>query len=387
MDQGRKVKNRDFLIFGEDFARHPHALEHLLRPLFKDNRFIWIETIGLRSPHFSFYDLKRIASKLKKWFVNDERVLEANHQVQVVSPFMIPFNQFSIIRKFNQWSVLRKVRKLTQEFRFENIISISSVPNAADYIGHFNEKTKVYYCVDEFSLWPGLNYDLVNTLEKDLLSKVDFVAATSDQLSLNKKVPGTVTKTITHGVDDKHFSIPEKTQSEVLKFCYFGLFDERSDQEIILRMAQDHPDCEIHIFGNIICPINKLEKCNNIIFHGSVQYDELPANIIEMDAFFLPYTETALTRFINPLKLKEYLCTGRPVVATPLPEVLKLRDYLSIATSPQDFSDFIASMKNKKYHFNRQKVIDYIQQNETWKVKSQIMVSLIEDFEKSKSSN
>lgn len=380
------MKNRDFIIFGEDFARHPHALEHLMRPLFASNRFIWVETIGLRSPHFSLYDLRRIGEKIKGWIFNRKTQKRNPEHIHVVSPFMIPLNQFKIVRKFNQWSVLRSVRKVAEQLQFKDIISISSVPNAADYVGHFNEVTKIYYCVDEFSLWPGLNYDLVSSLEKKLLTKVDFITATSDQLSQSKVLKDKTTTTITHGVDFEHFSIPEKTTLSKVKICYFGLFDERSDQDIILKMALDHQDCEIHLFGNVVCPVSKLEKCQNITFHGSVSYAELPAKIIDMDIFFLPYTETDLTRFINPLKLKEYLCTGRPVVATPLPEVIKLKEYLSIATTPDDFSAFINLYKNKSRSFDRMKILNYIKQNETWQVKSQMMVKLIEDFERSRQS-
>ncbi|MGZ6523202.1 MAG: glycosyltransferase family 1 protein, partial [Bacteroidia bacterium] len=57
------LKGQDLIVFGEDFGRHAHSLEHLLRPLFGENRFIWVETIGLRSPTFSIYDFKRATEK------------------------------------------------------------------------------------------------------------------------------------------------------------------------------------------------------------------------------------------------------------------------------------------------------------------------------------
>ena len=248
------IQNENFIIFGEDFERHPHALEHLLRPLFTKNNFIWVETIGLRSPKFNIYDLKRIIEKLKKWTFtrykpNQFKKRTTKDNFIVISPFMIPFNQYAIIRKFNQWNVTSSIKNIIKRKKIKAPISIASVPNAGDYIGHFKEQLKIYYCVDEFSLWPGLNKKLVENLENKLIQNVDLIIATSEYLYLSKKAPGVSTSLLTHGVDLEHFSIgPLKSKNKSLRLCYFGLFDERSDQFILKSIAEAIPQCEIHIF-------------------------------------------------------------------------------------------------------------------------------------------
>lgn len=376
------IENENFIIFGEDFARHPHALEHVLRPLFLKNKFIWVETIGLRSPRLSLYDLKRIAEKLSQWIGGAKKTpfkkSDIPENIFVIAPFMIPLNQFTLIRKFNQWMVVREVRKAQATHKITDPITIASVPNAADYIGSFEEKLKVYYCVDEFSLWPGLNKSLVEKLEKKLISHVDLILATSEYLAKSKVIAGKTTSIITHGVEFNHFNIgPNNIKDSKVKLCYFGLFDERSNQQIIKDIAEHIMNCEIHIFGNVVCDTKILKHLPNIIFHGNINYHALPSAILEMDIFLLPYVRNELTNNINPLKLKEYLSTGRPVIATELPEVAKLSDYLFLAKTSQDFISTIKKLLSNPNVFSSEKVIHFIKENETWEAKAKLLSSIL----------
>lgn len=375
-DSQGKIVNQDFIVFGEDFGRHAHSLEHLLRPLFADNRFIWVETIGIRSPKLNLYDLARIFEKLKSWIgrgkTRDSKI-DLPARVSVVSPVMIPFNQFSIVRKFNAWSVKRTVQRELLRLQFVNPAIVTSVPNACDYVKLFGQIPVFYVCVDEFSLWPGLNYSLVKKMEDGLLLSSDLVFATSQALQESKSNGKTATLLLTHGVDFAHFNIGTKNEmGSPLKLCYFGLFDERNDQSIIEELAKSLPDAEVHIFGKVVTPTPKLKSISSVVFHGPVTYQELPAVIADMDIFILAYVQNELTRNINPLKLKEYLSTGRPVISTPLPEVVKLKEYLFLADSGSEFAQIAQDLRDGNLQYNSKMVTDYICLNEVWSSKSKL---------------
>ena len=368
------LTNKDLIVFGEDFARHPHSLEHLLRPLFKNNRFIWVETIGMRTPRLSLYDLKKICLKIFRWFRSEKKISAASKKpesIHIVAPFMIPYNQFSAIRWFNKKSVLKAVQKKMIELDFKADFTITSVPNSCDYVGNFSEKKIVYVCVDEFSLWPGLDFNLVSNMESMLLKKSDLVFATSSNLLKLKSNQKSDTILLTHGVDFEHFKLPvKKINPEKIKICYFGLFDERSDQSIIQYIADHVENCEVFIIGSTTCNVAKLKAHPKITFTGPVQYTDLPAKISDMDIFILPYVKNELTNNINPLKLKEYLSTGRPVISTSLAEVLMLKDYLFIADSGIEFKQAIDQLRKNELFFDSKKIQCHMSDTQTWIAKA-----------------
>ena len=377
------LEQQNFIIFGTDFARHPHALEHIVRPLFEKNRFIWVDTVGLRSPTLSIYDLKRIFEKISKWIIKPKAKLASLNKiipknVILISPFMIPYNQLMMIRKFNQWSVSRSVNQAIKMANMSDPILITCLPNTCDVLGAFNERLKIYFCVDELSLWPGLNKELIIKLEKKLIENVDLIITTSDHLAKTKTLPNQLTPIITHGVDFNHFNIgPLKTPNQKLNLCYFGLFDERNDQLILKELALKLSNAEIHIIGNVVCDKSFLSSMPNIIFHGQTTYDQLPEKISAMDMFILPYVRNTLTDNINPLKLKEYLSTGRPVIATALPEIVKLKDYLYVAANALEFKTVIENLQAQVIHHDSNRIIEYIKAHETWSAKAELLSELI----------
>ncbi len=370
------MEKKYFIIFGEDFQRHPHALEHILRPLFGQHEFLWVETMGLRSPKLNLYDVKRALEKVVRIFKKKKQsTRELPPLFTIISPPMIPLNQFAVIRAFNRWSVLRQVRRhLPDQIK---PITLTSVPNSCDYVGEFAEELKVYFCVDEFSLWPGLNYEMVRAMEAKLLARVDMVIATSDQLAKTKVIKGKQTPVITHGVEFERFDIGVKDASSPYHLCYFGLFDERTDQQILLDLIEAISDLEIHIFGPVVCNTQKLSSRERVHFYGRVPYEELPAKIAQMDAFILPYVRSELTDNINPLKLKEYLATSRPVLATALPEVAKLSEYLHLFHHSKEAIDLIHSLRKGELPHDPKKVRDYVISHETWKAKSWLLMDLL----------
>jgi Glycosyl transferases group 1 len=361
------LKNQDIIVFGEDFSRHPHSLEHLLKPLFHQNRFIWVETVGLRSPRFNFYDFKKMGQKILRWLKPNTQLSEQQSTVHIIKPFMLPYNQFALIRKINKISVLRSVRNKIKQLNFKNDLTVTSLPHTCDYVGCLNEKKLIYVCVDEYSKWTGVNSGLIQSMEKKLIEKSDLIFATSKNLQKNKFNQKTDTVLLTHGVDLNHFKLPyKKINPEKLQIYYFGLFDDRSDQSIIQYIANHVAHSEIHIIGDVNCDISELKNNRKIIFHGPVQYKNLPNQIVNADIFILPYKKNELTKFINPLKLKECLCTGRAVISTSLPEVLDLKEHLFIADSGEEFKKIIDQIATGHAVLDFQKTFEFISETESW---------------------
>ncbi|MBI4681393.1 MAG: glycosyltransferase [Nitrospirae bacterium] len=253
--------------------------------------------------------------------------------------------------------------------------------NACDYIGLFNERRVVYYCVDDFSEWPGLEKKRIQSMEGELLKKADIIVATSDELYRRLSSTGKEIHLLTHGVDYEFFKKKVDQEHPLLKEIpkprvgYFGLFDKRSDQELIAAVAERMPNFSFIITGNVEVDTAGLRAKKNIYFTGGIPYRELPAMASGWDICILPYKINKLTDSIQPLKLKEYLSTGIPVVSTPIKESVKLGMYLSIAKTPQEWEEKIK--ENIKGTSVKQKnQIQSFLEKESWNSKAELFFNI-----------
>jgi len=324
-----------FIVFSDDWGRHPFSCQHIMQHFLPKNKLLWVNTIGMRRPRLTMKDIYRCLQKLRSYAVKTEQYCLPEN-LTVINPPMLPFGN-CLVRSFNRRSVVNAVRKKMLELCMTTPIVIITVPNACDYLGYFNEALSVYYCVDEFSEWPGVTKNLVKDMEAKLLSQVDFVAAVSDQLALHKTVSNGLTHLLTHGVDTNHFrhvscassNCPPPSLASITPpiIGYFGLIDERTDQDLVEFLLICHPDWHIVFIGKSVVDLARLSRYLNFTHLDAVSYQNLPCYAASFSVCLLPYVRTKLTDNINPLKLKEYLATGKPVVATALPEAVKLEDW------------------------------------------------------------
>jgi glycosyltransferase involved in cell wall biosynthesis len=75
----------------------------------------------------------------------------------------------------------------------------------------------------------------------------------------------------------------------------------------------------------------------NVVFAGVKPYAELPKWAKAIDVCILPYTQTSLNLQSSPLKLREYLASGKPIVAVPLPEAKLLGNVVQTAEDGPGF--------------------------------------------------
>ena len=100
-----------FVVFADDFGRHPSSAQHLLNHL--DRRdLIWVNTVGLRRPTLSVADLRRAGGILTRWLrpspsEPDAPPRDSRGEVHVISPFMSPGPPEGAHRLLNRWSLRR----------------------------------------------------------------------------------------------------------------------------------------------------------------------------------------------------------------------------------------------------------------------------------------
>jgi glycosyltransferase involved in cell wall biosynthesis len=326
-------------------------------------------------------DFKRGLQKIWSWAKTKQKEMK-NETPIIVSPVMIPFSSIPLVRTFNRDSVVKTVKEMCNNLDFREPILLTTLPNAGDYIGAFDEAVSIYYCVDDFIRWPGVYETVVREQEARLLNEIDLLVCSSEELAKIKPANAEV-KILHHGVDYRHFSslpsdIPENFPIKGIKrpiVGYFGLFGEWIDLGLLEKTVKHYSDISFVIIGNVAINADRLYGCRNVHFVGPVPYMDLPAYISFMDVLILPYRVEDRGQTITPLKLREYLATGKPVVTTSIPECRLFERYLYLAESHDDFiGQLVFALNSSKTSPEDQK---NAVSNEDWQFKAEAFSTMI----------
>jgi glycosyltransferase involved in cell wall biosynthesis len=344
------LERRDIVCFANDWSGDPLSKKHVMRRLARRNRVLWVNSLGNRAPRASRHDLMRIFDKLQRFAGGLQRVDENIH---VLSPLAVPSYASPFLRRVNQWVVGATVRAAMKRLDFRRPLLYTFVPASAWVADRLGCEHLVYHCVDEHSKFDGAG-DEIARLEAELIRKSDLVITCSAPLQRAKSRLNANTVLVRHGVEREHFAracddatpVPNDVAAlprPILGF--FGLVAEWVDLEALRRVAADHPRGSLVIVGEINNAdregLQRLHALPNVHFLGRKRYDELPGYCKSFAVALLPFVKNELTESSNPLKLREYLAAGLPVVTTDIPEAVALRavvpDGLFLASSAEQF--------------------------------------------------
>jgi glycosyltransferase involved in cell wall biosynthesis len=345
MDLARRaLRGRDLVVFSNDWDGDPLSKVHIMRILSKENRVLWVNSIGNRAPKANAHDLQRIWRKLSSF---TEGIREVEPNLFVLAPLAIPFYGSEAVRMANRELLRVQVKRAMKQLRFQRPISWSFLPASAPVSGTLGEEFVVYHCVDEFSAFSDTNGRHIAELEERLLRKADLVITSAERLRENKAKVNPNTVLVRHGTDYRHFVKACDASTEIPAdianlpkpiIGFFGLVADWVDQEAIIATAKAHPEGSVVIIGKVApdCDATALKAVPNIHLLGRKSYASLPGYCKAFDVALMPFTVNELTLNANPLKVREYLAAGLPVVSTDIPEVRKV-GLCKMATSTEDF--------------------------------------------------
>jgi len=333
-----------FVVFSDDWGRHPSSCEHIFRRIVGTHRVVWVNTMGFRAPNFSLADLRRSANKIQSWFRKpDATVAEPlPPNLEVFSPLILPFPGNRACDSFNARSMANPVKHALQKFAGDDVRLVTSLPNLGGVFRQFPNLRRYYYCVDDFLQWPGANPAVVGAMESELIEHCDAAIVTARSLQDKFDRSPIEPEYLGHGVDCGHFDgLARERAADRPLIGFFGEVRDWFASDLIEAAATQHPDWDFEIIGRIQIDVSVLEALPNVRFTGPVPYPDLPRAAARFDVGLIPYRLTSLTRAINPLKGLEYLALGLPVVATPLPALDDLGDLILRADEPGSFVNAI----------------------------------------------
>jgi glycosyltransferase involved in cell wall biosynthesis len=221
-------------------------------------------------------------------------------------------------------------------------------PMMLPFSRHLETDLTVYDAMDELSKFKFAPVKLLD-LEQELIDRADIVFTGGSSLYEAKKDRHANVHCFPSSVDRCHFLKARAHQFEPAdqedlprpRLGFYGVIDERFDTELLDKVAEMRPQWSFVMVGPIvkIAP-EDLPKRPNIHYLGSKTYDQLPGYLSGWDVALMPFAMNESTEFISPTKTPEYLAGGRPVVSTPIKDVVRHYGHLEgvkIVSTPEEF--------------------------------------------------
>lgn len=331
------------LIFAEDWGRHTSSCQHLVPHLLERHEVYWINTIGTRRPRLNLHTVHRGLEKARHWFFRKAASAPLPAHLHVASPLMWPWFSRTFDRKLNLRLLRRQLAPLLGSLP-EPPVAITKIPIVADLMGALPVKHWVYYCVDDFSQWPGLDQPTLRRMEEVVVQRADRIITVSEVLQERLTQMGRSSHLLTHGVDlDFWRAAPAGGALSGLiglerpLIVFWGVIDPRIDAAFVQRLGAEVTSGTIVLAGPEADPDPAAISGPRVVRLGALPFAQLPRLGAAADVIIMPYINQPVTRAMQPLKLKEYLATGKPVVVRDLPATHGWSDCLDLADTAEEF--------------------------------------------------
>jgi UDP-galactopyranose mutase len=209
---------------------------------------------------------------------------------------------------------------------------------------HIEAAAIVYDCMDELANFRFAPPELTE-LEAELLTAADVVFTGGFSLYEAKAHRHANIHPFPSSVDREHFGrAVARTDDGRPRLGFFGVIDERMDLGLIAALAEARPEWDIEIVGPVVkIDPAELPRAPNLTYPGQAAYEDLPGWLSRWDVALMPFAINESTRFISPTKTPEYLAAGRPVVSTPIRDVVRHYGDLAAVFLAETADAFIAA--------------------------------------------
>jgi glycosyltransferase involved in cell wall biosynthesis len=313
------------------------------------NRVLYVENTGVRRP--SIRDAARLRDRFRNWSGAPGGVKPAIDHLDVLSPLLLPFPYARAAVAINERLLTRAVRRWIRSTDATPLIVITFLPTplARAVIRSLQPDLVVYYSADRLVETSAQAGELRQS-EPLLLAEAGLVLTTSHGL---QKTAASIAKRVEYlqcGVRSAAFA---RARREAVKrpdafdgmagpiIGFTGTLRNQIDVAMLTEVAALTPDLSFVFIGPVAADVRRLAARANVRFLGPVHHDDIVSYTGRFDVGILPYLLTDFTADIMPVKLKEYLAAGLPVVATHLPEICRFAnrhpDTISFGDTPDTF--------------------------------------------------
>jgi len=291
---------------------------------------------------------------LKRWGNWRKGLRQYEQKLYVLAPPpILPFGgKYRLINKINQRLIARAVKRSLRRFEPGGRMDVYTfLPSAVDLLPLLNHETVIYDCVDDHAAFTGLiDAAVIRDMEQELMAKADVCFATAKQLYQSRRNWNSNFHIIPNGAEFERFackgglpSVPDDVAGLTHPVAGFvGGISDWVDVGLIAAAAEAMPDVDFVLIGPALTDVSSLERLDNVQLLGPRPYPSLPGYVHFFDVCLIPFKINKLTESVNPIKMFEYLSAGKPVVSTPLPEVVAFNE---VVVTAQGVEETVAAIR------------------------------------------
>ena len=272
-------------------------------------------------------------------------------------------------------AALESVRSMADRFSIRHAVVLAEIPYwrpLAEALRSESGWKIVYDCIDDHAAFSSVRTRFVEEEEARLARGADLVLATSQKLLEKMSVLSEKTLLLRNAADFELFAAGSARPSgERPRIGYFGAVSEWFDLDLVAQVARRRPGWDFEILGSTFGSRAEKLGAPNVHFAGEVPYSELPAALSRFDVSIIPFRPGPLIEATNPVKVYEMLSSGKPVVATPIPELAPLaaEGLVRLASGPEEFEAALAAALGEDDPALRGRRADFARTN-SWRARA-----------------
>ena len=381
------MKKNDVICFGgEDwwYKNRGHIDMQLMRRFSKIGVTVYVNSIVMQKPKLSQVGklVEKLVRKAKSIFTG---LKKSDAGFWVYSPFTLPVHHIAWARPLNEMILHYQVRRVVQKLSLNDPIIWVACPAACDTAMKMKKSFLVYQRTDRFEEYPNVDRDIVSKYDEKLKASADLTLFVNSSLFKEERSQCKNAFFLDHGVDYDMFAMAEQNPDKPEDIAnipkpivgFFGAIDgHTSDMAFVEKVVDLLPHISFVFVGEASSDITGLQKRTNVWFLGQKPYEQIAHYGKCFDVAIMPWRQNRWIEACNPIKLKEYLALGKPIVSTPFTELQKYLDVAYVAKTPKVFAECIEEAlaeDNPNQIAARRKMVE----KATWDSKAQLVLDAL----------
>jgi len=349
----------DVICFGgEDWWYHNrgHFDMQIMRRFARNGKVLYVNSIVMQKLKIGRGKgfVQKVVRKARSIF---KGLRKSDAGFWVYSPFSLPVHHIRGLRKINEVLLRLQLGRIRRMLQINNPIVWVACPAACEVAIKMKRDKLVYQRTDRYEEFPNVDADIIIRYDRRLKAVAELTVFANEFLYQKESDQCRKAVFIDHGVDYEMFATAENdkeiptdikdVQRPIVGF-FGGIDNHTCDIELLNDIAEQLPEMNFVLVGKHSVDCEALFSKKNVRMLGQKPYKQIPHYGKCFDVAIMPWRQNRWIKACNPIKLKEYLALGKPVVSTPFQELQKYTDVVYEAKTREEFVNLIKKAVSEK---------------------------------------